>query len=435
MLPNGSWTVLVGGGQINSMAVVLTLNPFSFYPPVHGGSLRAYHLLRELAREHEVHAVVLEPKAHFSRQAGGYAFPAAIQVHSAVDEPPPRDAFGCLPRRLAVALRGRWLRRTIFGSVGSFFLNTHHLIRQILAERTVDVAFLPLDNVTVGGFIRQLSPRTVRVLDSYNVEHKILEQQLNLETNPGRQAQLRRSLLVTRRIEEKVHIYADALIACSDVDRDQLMHLNDALVPGYTVPNGVDTVARPFEQWGERSKRPNVLFLGSLTYPPNKDGLEWFHQCIWPLVREQIPQAVLTVLGTGDPSTLPAHLLSDRSVRFVGQVDDVRPYHREAGVLAVPLRMGSGTRLKILEAMSSGTPVVSTKIGAAGLEVVDGEHLLLRDDPVAQADGICELLVDPTRAERLRLAARRLAEECYDWWVIGNGLNRLVRQLTLRDKR
>ena len=411
------------------MAVVLTLNPFSFYPPIHGGGLRCFHMLRELAREHEVHAVMLEPEAQLARPAGGYEFPAAIRVHSAADEPPPRDAFGFLPRPLATALRGRWLRRTLSGSVGGFFLETYHLISRVLAERPVDVAFLPLDNLFVGSYIRRLSPRTVRVFDSYNVEHVILEQQLAFEADPVRRADIGRVLAVTRQLEHRAGDFVEALIACSDEDRDQLIRLNGGRIRGYTVPNGVDTAARPFVQRCEKPTHSGVLFLGSLFYEPNHDGLLWFYREVWPRVQGESPGAVLTVIGNGSEVVSDPALLGDPSVRFLGRVENVMPFHQAAALMVVPLRMGSGTRLKILEAMSAGTPVVSTTIGCGGIHVVDTQHLLIRDTPELFASGVCELLSNVEQADHLRTAARRLAQERYDWRIIGDGLNLLVGDL------
>jgi glycosyltransferase involved in cell wall biosynthesis len=417
------------------MAVVLTLNPFSFYPPTHGGSLRRFHMLQELAREHEVHAVVLEPRAHFAGPAGGYEFPAAVRVHSAADEPPPWDVFNCLPPRLATALRGRWLRRTLRGSVSGFFLTTHHLIRRVLTEQSVDVAFLPLEILSVGSMIRRLSPRTVLVLDSYNVEHVILEQRMSLETDPTKLASIGRALAATRQQEERLGVYVDTFIACSDDDRDQLIQLNGEQITGYTVPNGVDTATRPFVPLSNKLANHGVLFLGSLFYEPNHDGLLWFYREIWPRVRGESPGAVLTVIGNGSEFVSDQALRGDPSVRFLGRVQDVMPFHQAAALMVVPLRMGSGTRLKILEAMSAGTPVVSTTIGCGGIHVVDTQHLLIRDTPELFASGVCELLSNPQQADHLRTAARRLVEHKYDWKVVGRSLNTVVADLAEQGRR
>jgi glycosyltransferase involved in cell wall biosynthesis len=152
-----------------------------------------------------------------------------------------------------------------------------------------------------------------------------------------------------------------------------------------------------------------MLFLGTLSYLPNEDGLAWFIREVLPRARAIDPRMSLRVAGVGSPDGLSA-LLSADGVDFAGEVPDVAPEHAAAGMLVVPLRAGSGTRIKILEAFSYGTPVVSTTIGAAGLDVTDGQHLLFAESPDAFAQSCVQLAHDaPRRAALARSASQWVA--------------------------
>jgi polysaccharide biosynthesis protein PslH len=161
------------------------------------------------------------------------------------------------------------------------------------------------------------------------------------------------------------------------------------------------------------------VFVGQMGWFPNRDGIEYFLAQILPLVRRRCA-ARLTVIGHRGGMQAPAGL--EDAVEFTGFVDDLRAPVHAAQVYVVPLRAGSGTRLKLLEAMAMGKAIVSTRIGAEGLGLVDGEHALLADRPEEFADAVCGLLQDPLRRQTLGAAARTLAERQFGWNAIGRRL-------------
>jgi glycosyltransferase involved in cell wall biosynthesis len=197
------------------------------------------------------------------------------------------------------------------------------------------------------------------------------------------------------------------------------------------VPNGVDTRHnRP----GVAAVKPHSLvYNGALTYSANYDAMHYFLAEIYPLIKTAVPEVSLSITGSTKGVDL-ARLALDESVRLTGYVEDVRVPVAEAAVCVTPIRQGGGTRLKILEAMALGTAVVSTAKGAEGLDVVDGEHLLLADTPEAFAHSVLSLLRDPARRGELAAAARRRVEERYDWEQIGQQFVSLVES-TVRTKR
>ena len=190
----------------------------------------------------------------------------------------------------------------------------------------------------------------------------------------------------------------------------------------HVVPNGVDVswFAPPPER--NLAQRQGLLFAGTMSYGPNVDGAVYFCREIWPKVKEACPGQTLTIAGAlPDPQVLALAALPD--VTVTGFVDDMRPYLWQAAVSVVPLLNGGGTRLKILEAMAAGSPVVSTSIGAEGLDVSDSQSALLADGPDRFAEAVLKLLRDPNLRQRLVVNGRRLVEQRYDWSTIARHQN------------
>ena len=199
---------------------------------------------------------------------------------------------------------------------------------------------------------------------------------------------------------------------CSEVDQrlpQERKIARDTLV----VPNGVDTsYFRTISHRDETEGR--IVFFGNMSYEPNIDGIRYFYRDIFPSVKRVMPAASLKIVGKA-----PAFSVQERhnghDIVVTGTVNDVRPYLEESAVAVVPLRIGGGTRLKILEAMAMGKAVVSTSVGCEGLAVTHGENILISDDPREFAQACVDVLRNPTLRGRLGAAARRLVCERYDW--------------------
>jgi glycosyltransferase involved in cell wall biosynthesis len=176
-----------------------------------------------------------------------------------------------------------------------------------------------------------------------------------------------------------------------------------------------------------------MLFTGLMAYAPNHDACLWFCRDILPLVQRQIPDAHLTVMGRYPKPEVEA--LASKQVTVTGGVEDATPFFQRAAVCVVPLRLGSGTRLKILEAFAKGKAVVSTTLGAEGLEAVDGQHLLIADDPASFAAAVVRLLKDADLRQRMGQAARALVEQRYDWRQIVENVERAYEEALSRKNR
>ena len=188
------------------------------------------------------------------------------------------------------------------------------------------------------------------------------------------------------------------------------------------VPNGVDLVRHAFRREAPRGE--TVLFIGDLSWPPNADGVRWLLSSVWPRVRSRRPGARLAIVGRSAPADLLRE--SGPDVVFAGEGGDARAYWLDAAVAAVPLLSGGGTRLKILEAAATGVPVVSTRVGAEGLDFPDESEILRRDDSESFADAVVSLLADRVAAGRQAAAARARVEAQYGWGPIGEALARAL---------
>jgi glycosyltransferase involved in cell wall biosynthesis len=181
-------------------------------------------------------------------------------------------------------------------------------------------------------------------------------------------------------------------------------------------PNGVDTTRlQPLPREDSRE----ILFVGALSYLPNQDGVSFFIREILPLIRRNRPDVVFRVIGKAPDSSLQA-LHAPPHVEITGEVEELESWYRRAALCVVPLRAGGGTRLKMLEAMAYGRPVVSTALGAEGIDAESGRHLLIADSPEEFAHAVLRLLQQPEQAQSLIKNARRLVEEKYAWKSIAD---------------
>jgi glycosyltransferase involved in cell wall biosynthesis len=209
---------------------------------------------------------------------------------------------------------------------------------------------------------------------------------------------------------------------CSNFDRDQLVRVHGRSRLD-VVPNAVN-----IPSLSESTSQPTLLFLGRMTYAPNAAAAAYLMRAIWPHIRAALPVARLMIAGL-HPELVPGHDRPPPGVEFLGFVDDLAALYDQVAVVCAPILSGSGTRIKIVEAAAYGKPVVSTTIGAEGLDMEDGKHLLLRDDPVEFARACVALLDDPDQARRLGSAARAFVAERYARPAVVENIRRMLREV------
>lgn len=398
------------------MARILFVTSRLPFPPNEGHQLRAWHLLRAAARDHQVTLLSL-------RRPDESPLPDVLPgiklegVHQ-IDLPALRTL-----RIAGLALRG--LRR------GRTLLDLRYRppdLQQRFDQLVQQADLVHLDILAVAGLLERVPAGVPTVLNEHNVESLLAHKRIAIETHPPQRLLLRFRNRGLERFERSACVRADRVLACSQEDAERLL----TLAPGCTVsvvPNGVDLEEfRPGRSRGEHDG--SLVFVGHMGWFPNRDGIEFFIAEVLPLLKGR-ENLHLEVIGRNPDLSVPRSAAG--RVNFAGFVDDLQARVQRAAVFIVPLRAGSGTRLKILEAMAMGKAIVSTRIGAEGIGLVDGDSACLADTPDEFAAAIGRLLDDPELRHRLGRRARLLAEQQYGWTVIGERL--LATYKTLLEAR
>lgn len=253
------------------------------------------------------------------------------------------------------------------------------------------------------------------VLFEHNVETVIWRRYAEVATDPIRRVFFRTQAERLLAFERAACRRAAHVIAVSEADATLLRDLC-GISHVSAIPTGVDVahVARPDSNVSDNS---GLLFTGSMDWMPNIDGVLWFVHEVMPLIRRRLPECSITIAGRRPPASIRA-LTADPLVHVTGTVDDMRPYLWRGGVSIVPIRVGSGTRLKIYESMAAGIPVVSTTIGAEGLEVSSLDNIRIADTAEGFAGACVELLTDPDARLRQSSAALKLVRENCSWETV-----------------
>jgi glycosyltransferase involved in cell wall biosynthesis len=407
------------------------------FPPRGGGTLRLFHVLEELSRNFEVHAVTFQPVEAVTSGEDGYYFPQNVRFYSPGTTPPPMHWLYRLPGSVGQAIHSRWLRRQWTEPASDVVLQLHHLVEKVLKENQIDaVIFTVLESLMLAPLVARLAPRAVRVVNTENVRYQLAEEELEhaSSTDSVRRAALLREVQRIRKKEEQMGAMVDAVWAVSDYDARALSSISTSDVEFDVVPNGVDTQRRPFDSRDSKHDCRNVLFCGSMDYSPNPEGLNWFHSAAWPSVIRQHPEARLVVVGRGIVPSYLSAMKADRSVDLVGEVESVVSYYEASGVCVVPVKSGHGTRLKVLEAMSMGNPIVATQLGVEGIEITPGVDAIVENEISEFGEAVSALMSNAERFESVRRAARHLVETRYDWRVIGREMNTSLMKL-IESKR
>ncbi|MDE3184120.1 MAG: glycosyltransferase family 4 protein [Bacteroidota bacterium] len=401
---------------------VLIIVPFeNLYPPINGGMQRFFNIIHQLAKYTELTVISRQKTNEFLPVKSEYPAIENITVLSANENPKPKDIFSILPQKMQKALRYRWYKRNLKGPADGNYLAYYPIVKTLLQKEKFDTVILESPaTLNAVSLIRRYDKKVKIIFDAHNVN-------TNLDAAFLDRKEISKSrYLHTRKTESQLYKTVDAVLACSDKDRDDFNRLNNERLDICVIPNGVSVGEKLYDK-GVRCDKPGyLLFCGYLSAKPNSEGLFWFYPFIWPMVKTEFPGLKLVVLGSG---TLPAgmgEILNDEDLLFTGLVEDVKPFYNQSAISIVPLKTGSGTRLKILEAMSYGVPVVSTSQGAEGIGYTDGVDIIIADEEKLFAQQIIHLLKDKEQRLLIQKNARQLVERKYDWNIIGNDLSAFI---------
>jgi glycosyltransferase involved in cell wall biosynthesis len=275
------------------------------------------------------------------------------------------------------------------------------------------------DQITMGQFAVDL-PLPLRVLDEHNAVWSIVRRSAEASGWGPRRLLAEWEWRRLRAYESRLCRRFDRVAVVSETDAAAL----DLTEDGHTVvPIAIDVDDLAYAP--RTDEAGHVLSVATMFYPPNVEGVAWFAREVFPAIRQRRPATRFLIVGSRPPASIRRLATGDSGVVVTGYVAELEPFLRQSAVLVVPLHAGSGMRVKILEAFARGIPVVSTTIGAEGIDARPGEHLLIADEPAAFAEAVGRLLREPDAGERLARAARRLVEARYDWRTALRGLDRI----------
>lgn len=388
------------------------------YPPDGGVKIRTYHILKLLARQFDIHALC------FHRQA---ARPSGQDVDSCIEELEKYasvEAFD-IPQE---ASRSRFVwdhARSVIGSepYTRFTYQARNYGRRLdeLLD-THDYDIIHVDSLDLSYYMPRIIGNTV-ICGHHNVESELLSRRADKVDSTVKAMYLRHQARLLEKEERRWCSQVSLNVTVSERDRDVLTErIPEA--EAFVVPNGVDVDSyRPSE--GETD---GIVFVGGCTWFPNRDALTYFSRDILPRVRQRQPEVSVRWVGRADPEVRREYQ-NRHGIEMPGYVEDIRPYVHLSSCYVVPIRVGGGSRLKILDAWAMGKAVVSTSQGCEGLDARDGENILVRDEPDAFADAVNRVLMDAELRDELGRNARRTAEEVYSWEVIGAEMNATYEEL------
>ena len=394
---------------------ILLLTPQFPYPPHQGTTLRNYNLIAGLSRRHNVHLL------SFGDPVASRGTPLDDLCHSVQVIAPPERTMRQRLRGLAFSRLPDMAQRLPSASFQAALDATlERLDPDVVEVEGIEMAQYLFQAASHRGAAR----RPILVFDDHNAEYIL--QQRAFETDirqPRRWLAAAYSFVQWQRLkgyERRACQAADRIVAVSEPDAAAIRRLAPGLEP-IVVPNGVDMAYYTADVpalVGEEGPGPqDLVFTAKMDFRPNVDAVLWFAGAVLPQIRRESPSTRFWVVGK-DPHPRLAPLDADPGVVITGWVEDVRPYIAAAALYVIPLRIGGGTRLKVLEAMGMGKAIVSTTLGCEGFDLAPDQELSIADTQDQFAAAVLALLRDSERRERMGRTARQFASSHYDWRMI-----------------
>jgi sugar transferase (PEP-CTERM/EpsH1 system associated) len=374
------------------------------YPPTDGAKIRIFSLIRHLAKRHRIKLIsFIRTTEKPSAVEGMYKY--CHQVWAI-----PRDV-AYKPGKLLRGLVGT----LPFPVVNYWDRSMARLVNYVTNQESFDI--VQAESLEMVQYTFPITDRTV--LDLHNIESELMMRYAKEEPNLLKRAYANITSKKLAAYENKMCRQLRRCLTCSEEDR-QLLQKRTGVEHIDVVPNGVDLDNYSLNG-SARSSTNRIVFVGRMDYHANVSGIRWFFREVLPNIRAQWPNIVFQIVG-GNPTEEVRKMARPGEIEVTGAVDDVRPYLREASAVVVPLKVGGGTRLKILEALAMGKAVVSTSIGAEGLRIDAGTEVLIADRPEQFAEETIRVLANADLRESLGKAGRQLVERLYSWETIGQRL-------------
>ena len=410
---------------------VLYFSPRGCWPAISGARLRDYHLARALASRSSL--------TYLGFTTGEGRSPAKEWREIAAS----LGGAECILIQRDGGFSARNLVRGLIGPLPVSVWNyTSEAMKaelaRLLEQQPFDVVQFEQAHLFAYLDVIRRAKQPVRVIcDWHNIESEVIERYARTARGVPRRLYAARTAGLLRGVEERLLDQCEGHVVCSERERQQLLErVPEALV--HVVGNGVDVDFHSDAQIERACRcrpgianwsRESIVFVGSMDYHANIDAALFFAKEVWPRLRARRSSLRFVIVGSRPAPEIMA-LARQPGITVTGTVDDVRPYYRTALAVVIPIRVGSGTRLKALEAMAAGVPVVSTTVGIEGIEIIPGENVVLADSGEELAQAVLRLSECETEWQRLAAGGRALVRARYDWRALGESLYRFHEQIS-----
>ena len=402
------------------MKILLTLRQ-PLYPADTGGKVRSLNIFSRLAKRASIHAVSFADPV--TEAASIHKMQEVFKTYTPV---PWQETKKYSPKFYKEIFTTQFSPLPYF--LGKCFMpRFRSTIEALLTKEHFDLLFCDFLHTSAPLLGCSFKPK---IVFEHNVEFLLRKRKWQVEKNPVRKMVFGAEWRKTRPLEALVCRSFDHVLTVSDEDQ-QTIQQEFGIDHVSTLPTGVDTDF--FCPNGNQSVPGRMVFVGSMDWDPNEDGVVWFLEHVYPLIRQVAPHASFVVVGRDPSSRLRSIAAKAPSVEVTGAVPDVRPYLSQAEVVVVPLRVGGGTRIKIPEAMAMAKAVVSTPIGAEGLHFRNNHEICIAERPEDFAQAIIGLLAKPAIRDAIAAAARRTMVSNHDWGAVVDQLEETLIQIT-REK-
>lgn len=385
---------------------ILFLSPTVPYPLTDGGRIRVYNLLKQIAQDNEVTLLALETQST-DVDSISHIQQFGINTHLV-------NHSHTLPRIHLTTFFAALIRKQPI-TVARYNVRPYRdKFQELLASEAFDLVHYEMFHTAQFHTESDLPS----VLSQQNVDSAIWHRLTDETTNMFYKFAYWTQRNAFQRYERTLSPKFDAVTCTSDIDAAVFgQHCSDDVVQ--VIPNGVDVTH--FVPEYDSADKAHLIYIGSMDWFPNEDAVSFFVEEVLPIIRDSVSDVQFTIVG-GNPSERVQRLADMEGVVVTGRVPEIKPYFSTATVFVVPLRIGSGTRLKILEALAMGKAVVSTTVGAEGLVLQNGEEIMIADEPTPFAEAVIQLLTDTELRKKIGENGRNRVEQNYDWRNIGKRL-------------
>jgi len=392
------------------------------YPPRGGATLRNYNLLKECSRENEIHLLTFTQEPYLrdplQRAKSIEGLKKYCKTVKVFDIPTDKSRLAWI-----FLLFFNIFTSTPYSCWRFYSRKMKNAIKESLLKNRFDL--IEIGTVSLLKYAR-LAPDLPKLLIHHNIESQLLYRRSNTADNLFVRLYLKLQAHKLKRLEKWASVHIDHHTTVSDLDKETITEYCPN-IKATTIENGVDTDFFVPETSSEEEN--SLVYAGSMEWYPNRDAMLYFINKIWPILKHKLADIKMNLIGANPPSELIDFSKREPNFRLHGFVDDVRPYVHNSAVYIVPITVGGGTRLKIVDAMAMGKAIVSTSIGCEGIKVKHGENIIIADNPGDFATSIIELLADRELRLRLGQSARETAIMNYSWKLIAPKLNNIYKEL------